>query len=826
MNAKSAWGASSSGGRGGESVQGALFGPDPSAAALPLDSAFLSGAAPAFAASPIGASGSPDAERPVSRADFASRPNASGPSNPHARIPGLMDGLNPAQQEAAMHGEGPLLILAGPGSGKTRVITRRIAYLATECGVEPWRILAITFTNKAAREMRERVEKMLPTQGMWISTFHAMCARILRREIEVLGGWTRDFTIYDTHDRNQLLKQLIKDSDYDITRFKPSMVGGWISEWKNGVHSREPEAGLEQDAAEGDGIEDEVFLKLRKLYDARLRAQNALDFDDLLLKVHEIFRQHPGVRDAYATRFEYVMVDEYQDTNHVQYMLTRALGSVHGNVAVCGDPDQSIYAWRGADIRNILDFEKDFPNPTVVKLEQNYRSTTTILKAAQSVIEKNTARKKKDLWSEKGEGRKIVLVQCADENDEAREIAHQIQGLQLSGKAPREIAIFYRVNFMQRAIESALRLARVPYQVIGGQEFYERREIRDLVAYAKLVANPADDIAFRRVVNVPGRGVGEKSLEVLAEFAADRRIPLSEAVRSSEVLARIKGRARGSLEGFAALMSKLADLRDQPAGFALAQILEEIGREAWLAEMNDDSGVDREANVDELLSHAEAYDRMVEASKDDVAVPGVEALEGGLRGFLQDIALVSDTDQLADDTNKVTLMTLHSAKGLEFPVVFIAGLEEEILPHVRSIQAAAGPAGESGLEEERRLFYVGITRAEERLFLSHAEQRMHFGEYSFRVQSRFLGEIPPELIEGYEPDKDEEEMLGAFEKPPTEVALAVGDRVEHDHFGRGTIERLQGAGVNARATVHFPAAGTKTLLLQYAKLKVIAKGKK
>ncbi|MDZ4772537.1 MAG: UvrD-helicase domain-containing protein [Planctomycetota bacterium] len=732
----------------------------------------------------------------------------------------LTAGLNAAQRDAVTHENGPLFILAGPGSGKTRVITRRIAWLVSERGVDPWRILAITFTNKAAREMRERVEAILPARGMWISTFHSMCARILRREIEILSPYTRDFTIYDTNDKNQLLKVLLKESDFDTTRFKPSMVGAWISDAKNGVPGREAQVNDEDPS-----IEHEVFTKMQRAYSAALEKNNALDFDDLLVKVQQIFAKYPGVRDVYSSRFQYVMVDEYQDTNHVQYLLTKSLASVHGNVAVCGDPDQSIYGWRGADIRNILDFEHDFPGPKIVKLEQNYRSTMTILKAAQAVIEKNQDRKSKALWSEKGDGHKITSLTCADENDEAREIALQIQAQQREGRKPREMAVFYRVNFMQRALESALRLARVPYQVIGGQEFYERREIRDLVSYAKLIVNPADNVAFRRVVNVPARGIGDKSLEVLAEFAADRRITLIEAARSQEALSRIKGRAKAGLQEFAEVVTALGDLREQPASFALEQILESIDSARWIAEMADDKDVDRQANVDELVAFAGRYDAMVEDSKRDAdPARGVEALAGGLRGFLQDIALVSDTDQMTDDGDKVTLMTLHSAKGLEFPVVFIAGLEEELLPHSRAIQDVSGPRHDSAIEEERRLFYVGITRAEERLFLTRANQRMFFGETGFRTASRFLDEIPPELLEGYEADRDEDEMLGAYETKSDVPTFQVGERVAHEHFGNGTIERLQGSGVNARATVRFPAVGTKTLLLQYAKLTRIANG--
>ncbi|MEY2745347.1 MAG: helicase PcrA [Planctomycetota bacterium] len=756
-----------------------------------------------------------DAARPAgARAQAGSEPPRAAPAPPVAAREGagdLLAGLNAAQREAVLVERGPLLILAGPGSGKTRVVTRRIARLARDCGVEPWRILAITFTNKAAREMKERVERLVPAQGMWISTFHAMCARILRRDIEMLGGWTRDFTIYDTSDRNQLLKKLIKEADYDPTRFRPALVGAWISDRKN----RPTE---QVHAPDGMEIELEVLDKVARAYEEAMRRQNALDFDDLLLVVLRLFDEHPGLRDSYAHRFLHVMVDEYQDTNHAQYLLARHLASAHGNLAVCGDPDQSIYAWRGADIRNILDFERDWPEARVVRLEQNYRSTMTILRAAQALIEKNSARKPKDLWSERGEGEPIGLLTCADENDEAEAIAERIRSHLRAGAKAGDIAVFYRVNFMQRALESALRLARVPYQVVGGLEFYERREIKDLVAFAKLAVNPADDLAFLRVVNTPQRGVGDKSLEQLAAFAKDRRIPLSRAVRSKEALALVRGRARGGLEGFAALLDKLAELKDLDAGVAFGQILELVGREQWLAEMDDDQAVDRESNVEELLVHAEQYDLLASARAQE-AREGDEAPRG-LRGFLQEIALVADVDQLPDaeaEGGKATLMTLHSAKGLEFPIVFVAGCEEELLPHVRALQ----DGGDEAVEEERRLFYVGVTRAQEKLWLSHAQTRNHFGQFSYREPSRFLAEIPGgAAAEEPADERGVEEMLGRFE--PTSTNLKVGDRVEHGHFGRGTIEALQGAGANARAKVRFPAHGVKDLLLQYAKLTKLA----
>ena len=719
----------------------------------------------------------------------------------------LLAGLNEPQAEAVGHADGPLLILAGPGSGKTRTLTHRIAHLMTERGVDPREILAITFTNKAAREMRERVGQLLPAEGAWISTFHSMCARILRREIEALGTWTRDFSIYDTHDRNQLLKKLIKDAGYDRTRFRPAQVGGWISEWKNRWALEDAGEVRIVGGEEGEqGMDEEVFDKVRRTYEAAMGANNALDFDDLILKVLALFDQNHGIRDSYARRFRYVMVDEYQDTNRAQYRITRHLASWHGNLAVCGDPDQSIYAWRGADIRNILDFEQDFGAPRIVRLEQNYRSSPKILGAADALISNNRDRKEKGLWTEREGGEALVVLECGDENDEARQITTQIMGLQARGTSLAGVAIFYRVNFMQRALESALRLARVPYQVVGGVEFYQRREIRDLVSCLRLIVNPVDNIAFLRVVNVPARGVGARSLEVLGGWAADRRLSLLEAARSGEALAEIRGRAKKGLALFAQMMERLEEFRAADAAVALDAVLDEIDVGAWLAQMDDENMADREANLDELRSHAEEYDRLNP--------------EGGLGGFLEEIALVSEVDDLDEDIAKVTLMTLHSAKGLEFPVVFMAGLEEEILPHGRAL--AEGVDGEeAALEEERRLCYVGMTRAMERLMLTWAQTRLHFGETRYQRPSRFLEEIPAEFVEGMHPETEEEQALGAYDPGPEVPELKVGQRVDHEHFGRGTLTQLVGTGVNARATVEFTHAGTKQLLVQYANLTVI-----
>jgi DNA helicase-2/ATP-dependent DNA helicase PcrA len=713
----------------------------------------------------------------------------------------LLGGLNKPQAEAVTHPEGPLLILAGPGSGKTRVITSRIAWLVTQQGVRPDEILAITFTNKAAAEMRERVHRLLPElSGAWISTFHSMCARILRRDIEHLAPYTRDFSIHDTTERNALIKQVVKDLGYDPKRFRPAVLGGWISNEKN--RAADPGETLVVD--DGSGMEDEVFSKVKAAYAERLAAQNALDFDDLLLKTLELFDKHPGVRDSYARRFRYVLVDEYQDTNRVQYLLTAHLASGHGNLTVCGDPDQSIYGWRGADIRNILDFEEDFGSPLVVRLEQNYRSTKTILAAASAVIANNTRRKAKDLWTDGDEGERLVCLECGDENEEAREIAAQVRGLQARGSAWGQCAIFYRVNFMQRALESALRLSGVPYQVVGGLEFYARREIRDLVAYLRLLVNPRDDQAFARVVNAPLRGVGQTTLERLLQWSLDRRVPLREALRSEEAIGLVRGRAKKGLAEFAGILEELEAFKSGPAGPALDAVLEAIGRERWLAEMDDGEQSDvRDANVEELRAHAHEYDRLNPAGK--------------LPGFLQDVALVSDTDAYDGAEDAVKLMTLHSAKGLEFDHVFIAGCEEEILPHARAVEEDP----ELGVEEERRLFYVGLTRARKTLTLTRAVTRLFFGDTRWARASSFLDELPPELVEGMESDT-EEEALGAYEpEPASGPTYAVGQRVQHEHFGRGRIERLTGSGVNARADVRFDVHGNKQLLLTYANLQVV-----
>ena len=727
----------------------------------------------------------------------------------------LVAGLNDAQRAAVVHGDGPLLIVAGPGSGKTRVVTSRIAHLVGVRGAPPQSILALTFTNKAAREMRARVERALGSvAGLWIGTFHAIAARILRREIEVLPGYTRDFTILDTADRNNLLKQLVKDLDYDPKRFRPQAIGSWISARKNRAAAAGDGLELSRDA----GLDEDVFKKVEALYLRRLPELNSVDFDDLLLLVLHLFEEHPGVRDAYARRFQHVLVDEYQDTNRVQYLIVRHFASHHGNLSVCGDPDQSIYGWRGADIRNILDFEQDYPSAAVVRLERNYRSTQRILDAANAVIRNNRARKHKELFTDPTNvGAPLALVECGDENDEAREIAQRIRRYVADGGRYADCAVLYRANFMQRAIEAALRLEAIPYQVIAGLEFYQRREIKDLVAYLRLAVNPADDVAFLRVVNTPSRGIGETSLERLVAFAAARRVPLVKALEDEAALEGIRGRARSSLLGFRELVVRLGDVRELDAGVALDLVLEELDRPRWMAEMDDGEGTqDREANVEELRAYADEFDRL--------------HANAGLRGFLEDIALVADADGEESSGDQARLMTLHAAKGLEFPFVVIAGVEEELLPHGRALAEAVDE--DQVVEEERRLFYVGLTRAERHLVLTHAGYRGFFGGGRPASPSRFLDELPAASFEAEDPrgpggararsadpaERRAEEVaaLGAFDAPG--VKLAVGDLVQHAHFGRGRITALVGSGVNARATVAFTGAGTKQLLLQYAKL--------
>lgn len=755
----------------------------------------------------------------------------------------LLQDLNAEQRAAVIHDGGPLLILAGAGSGKTRVITRRIAYLILERRIDPMRVLAITFTNKAAREMKDRVMSMVPRSDLWVSTFHSMASRILRREAEAIG-YKSDFTIYDTYDRSQAIRAVVRDLGLDDAIYKPGPIGHRISSRKN--------RGLAPGAADPDMAHiDPIDAKIEIAYAEKMKSSQAMDFDDLLLKLIELFDTKPEIAEKYTNRFEHVLVDEYQDTNPLQYKITKTLAGGRRNLSVCGDPDQSIYAWRGADIRNILDFERDFGPVTVVRLEMNYRSKRNILTAAQGVIENNTQRKPKVLKSEAAEGDRIVVLQSMDELDEARTIVRTIRAIlndpnckNVDGTRVKlnDIAIFYRANFLQRALERGLRDAGVPYRIAAGLEFFERREIKDIIAYLRILVNPRDDVSFERIVNVPTRGIGDATVEKLRNEAKIRNCSLLEAALQREVRVGFATRTRNAIESFLTLLDKLKLKIDGKAEQGLEDVIDATHYLEYCGELGDSGDADRVENVKELVASAKEYD-----SREP---------QGGVRGFLAEVSLVSDTDRLDGENDRVTFMTLHSAKGLEYSIVFIAGVEDGLIPHRRAVEERNNT---DGLEEERRLFYVGITRARQRLYLSRAKYRTQFGPRGTLVgsetaASRFLDEIPPAVLEWnrrgeydihpprghfYTSEKSEEfdaapednysqidpsEMLqnsGAARARVGKSSLAAGMRVRHAQFGEGKIVEMRGSGVNTRAVVRFHGGAEKQLLLQYAQLEVI-----
>jgi len=766
-------------------------------------------------------------------------------------------GLNPEQRVAAEHFEGPMLVLAGAGSGKTRVLTTRIAHLIGEHGVAPHHILALTFTNKAAGEMRERVRTLLDHEpaGMWIGTFHATGVRILRRYATRLG-WTPGFLIYDADDALSLLRRIVKtDLGLDPKRWNPKAFRSAISAAKNELVSAEAYAEQARDA-----FETKVADAYGR-YQKALSEANAFDFDDLLVKPVELLRRDPGVLAAYRERFPFILVDEYQDTNHAQYVFLQLLsrqshavdpGADPGaeNLFVVGDDDQSIYGWRGADIRNILDFEQDFADARVVRLERNYRSTRTILDAANRVIEENVRRKGKTLRTEEEQGEEITLVESADEADEAGWIVGEV--LSRLGADPgltaRDVTVLYRTNAQSRSLEEALRREGVPYRVVGGVRFYERREIRDVLAYLRIVANPAADEAFLRVVNVPRRGVGDTSIARLAEWATAAGVPLLAAAGEAAGIDSIRGAASRSLPEFAALIRKHAALaeREVPLEDVLRQLVEESGIVQALRDEGPE-GEDRVANVEELIAGAAELQSRLDEGDPELALEIAESGEGELRAidlFLAHVALVADIDQHDADADVVTLMTLHNAKGLEFPVVFIAGLEDGLFPLARAHDEPAE------LEEERRLFYVGITRAKRKLYLTHARRRRRGREWLDAIASSFLRPIPEELLEhrrtdrvrmrgdrrsgyereGYDPFASSPPLRRRSAPPedPTYVVdyadsqdlpnLNKGARVRHPQFGSGTVRELTGVGSDLRATIEFDSVGRKRVAVRYANL--------
>ena len=744
----------------------------------------------------------------------------------------LLAGLNPAQYDAVLHDGGPLLVVAGAGSGKTRVLTHRIAHLI-EGGLSPFEILAITFTNKAAGEMKHRVGGLVGpvAEKMWVSTFHAACVRILRRDVERLGFPGR-FSIYDQADAVRLVGYVIRDLNLDPKRFPPRSVHGTISMAKN------ENVGPSQFTEQAEQIFQRKIGEVYVEYQKRLFQAGAMDFDDLLMRTAQLFHEHPDVLASWRHRFGHVLVDEYQDTNPVQNDLVLQLAEEHRQVTVVGDSDQSVYAFRGADIRNILEFEEAFPDATVVVLEQNYRSTQSILDAANAVIARNVGRKPKELWSDKGSGDKIVRYHADDESDEAQFVANELAKLHDHDHMRwGDMAVFYRTNSMSRVIEEFLVRVGIPYKVVGGTRFYDRREIKDALAYLRAIVNPTDEVSVKRVINTPKRGVGDSSIGKLDAWASANGESFDQAVLRFDE-AGVGGRAATGIEKFLVMTTEIRKLQAEPATI----IEEALERSGYLAELQNERSVEAEGrleNLSELVGMAREYETV-----DD---------------FLEQVSLVSDTDDIDEEESTVTLMTLHAAKGLEFPVVFLVGMEDGVFPHVRAL------GDPSELEEERRLAYVGITRAMQKLHLTSAWSRMMHGQTQYNPPSRFLDEIPSELINeiggtrmlrsrrdrsgggrtygggggseiptgrtfgggGRDSHSDDvvESALAAANTPTPSgaesIGLKVGDDVRHSQWGEGVIVEIDGVGDKAEASVHFPSVGPKRLLLSWAPLEKI-----
>jgi ATP-dependent DNA helicase UvrD/PcrA len=715
----------------------------------------------------------------------------------------ILGSLNPVQRQAVQATKGPVLVLAGAGSGKTRVIAHRIAWLLGVEGINPRHVLAVTFTNKAAGEMRRRVEDLLLPAGIrppLIATFHAACVRILRERARFVG-LPPSFVIYDEEDRLSIVKDAMRQLDMDERQITPASVVHRISHAKNHMLSVEEAERLARTPRE------ERIAQLYRLYEDRLRAVGGVDFDDLLLLVVKLLETSPESLAWYRTLWTHVLVDEYQDTNRAQYRIIQLLTQEHRNLCVVGDPDQSVYRWRGADLRNILDFEKDFPDCLVIPLEQNYRSTKRILGIASAVIANNRARRDKRLWTENDEGEQAKVYRAWDESEEAGWVAQTVRSLHGQGLGYGDVAVFYRTNAQSRVLEDALRRASIPYVIVGGVRFYERREIKDIIAYLRLVVNPADDVAFRRAIAAPSRGVGKATLDRLAEAARARGVSLLAAC--AEVPADLTTKARRALDDFARLIGRLAERR---AIVALPAFIDEVTiasgyRDALKAERTAEADA-RLENIEELVAASEEFGVTQELA-------GVESV--GLEAFLDSIALVADVDSLDDDAEGVTLMTLHSAKGLEFPAVFLTGMEEGVFPHSRSMDDA------EELEEERRLCYVGITRAEQRLWLSYALHRRIQG-YGLGEPSRFLLEIPAEQIVLLNASRSEPSAgrgAAAVPMPATEdpdLPFRVGAKLRHARWGEGLLVGIQREGNDVIATVHFASVGRKRLSLEYAHL--------
>jgi DNA helicase-2/ATP-dependent DNA helicase PcrA len=793
--------------------------------------------------SPAAASGEVDARGVPTWAEAGGEPPPEGAGRRSGPVisrdpEALLEGLNPQQRSAVIHQGQPLLIVAGAGSGKTRVLAHRIAHLLAARDVRPGQILAITFTNKAAGEMRDRVASLIGarSQGMWVSTFHSACVRILRREAAHVG-LKSTFSIYDAADSQRLMSMVLRDLDLDPKRYRPRAFSAQVSNLKNELIDEETYSAGLGEASHHERMVAEAY----RLYQARLRQANAMDFDDLIMTTVNILQAFPDVAEYYHRRFRHVLVDEYQDTNTAQYQLVRELvghagsGSAGGDrdgtdpgvlppaeLAVVGDADQSIYAFRGATIRNIVEFEQDYPNARTILLEQNYRSTQTILRAANAVIAKNSDRRLKNLWTDSGDGAKIVGYVADSEHDEAAFVARQIDSLgDAHGVKPKDVAVFYRTNAQSRAIEEVFVRVGLPYKVVGGTRFYERREVKDALAYLRVISNPTDTVNLRRILNVPKRGIGDRAVACIAQLAERERVPFVAALGRPQDAAGIATRSVAAITVFTSLLEALRTVHEGGSGVGdlLEAVVEQTGYLAELRASQDPQDETRVENLAELVAVGREFDE--------------SELAGSLETFLERVSLVADADEIpegsdaeAADSGVVTLMTLHTAKGLEFPVVFLTGLEDGIFPHMRAL------GDNQELEEERRLAYVGITRARERLHLSRAIVRSGWGSPQYNPASRFLDEIPAELIDW---QRTETTGMRASSTPAVAslagrpgvrspgnrpmILLRPGDRVSHDLFGLGTVVRVEGEADKVMAHVDFGTdTGVKRLLLRYAPL--------
>jgi DNA helicase II / ATP-dependent DNA helicase PcrA len=746
----------------------------------------------------------------------------------------LLQHLNPEQKAAVLHGEGPLLILAGAGSGKTRVIVHRIAYLIRERGVPPWQILALTFTNKAAGEMKERVHKLLGDVELpLISTFHSACVRFLRRDIHHLG-YQSNFTIYDDKDSEKLIKEILAEMNLDEKKFPAKLFAAAIDDSKNA--GRNPE-----NIPAGDFFQEKI-CRVYAAYQDRLRKSNALDFNDLVMLAVRLFETAPEVLERYRDRYRWILVDEYQDTNWIQYRLVQLLAGSRRNLCVVGDDDQSIYRWRGADIRNILDFEKDFKDVQVVKLEQNYRSTRNILTAAGKVVEKNRGRKGKTLWTENPGGDRITYRRLENEWEEARFVCREIGRYSRKGGKFRDIAVFYRTNAQSRVMEESLLREGIAYQMIGGMRFYAHQEIKDILAYLKVLDNPADEIALKRIINTPPRGIGHATLDKIGALAGQRQVTFYEALQSSTTTDLLAAATRRKVADFIGMLDGFrARVGSEPLADLASHIIRETGYTDRMQEERSEEALDRLANIEELLTALAEFER--------------SAANTTLADFLEQVALVSDVAKGEEKSDSVTLMTLHSAKGLEFPVVFMIGMEEKLFPHVRALEDP------EQMEEERRLCYVGMTRARELLFLTNSRRRRTFGQDQCNLTSRFIGDIPRELLDleeeyqdsfGFGDEQDSPVVVrkvaeshivhhrpelpahnlaavlqaAAEPYPDNEVRMVPEDseeifqgmKVRHGKFGIGTIRFIEGRGENQKVIVWFNSVGQKKLLVRFAGL--------